>query len=104
MREKYFQVAISAEDKAQADKILNALLRKNLVTGGQIISAPARFRWKGKIVDMDYVTIFSYTISQYKEKIIKEVEKVSVEEVPMITFTPFEGNKKLLSWIDKTLK
>ena len=104
MQGKYLQIAISAEDKKQADKILNALLNKKLVTGGQIISAPARFRWKGEIVDMDYVTIFSYTISRYKEKIISEVEKVSVEEVPMITFTPFEGNQKLLTWIDKTLE
>lgn len=104
MEGEYLQVAISAENKNQADKILNVLLGKKLVTGGQIVSAPARFRWEGEIVDMSYVTIFSYTKRVFKEKIVKEVEKVSVEEVPMITFTPFEGNKKLTSWIDKTLK
>ena len=104
MQRKYLQVAISAEDKKQTDKILNVLLDKKLVTGGQMVRAPARFRWKGEIVNMDYITIYSYTKSEYKEKIITEVEKVSVEEVPMITFTKFEGNKKLLDWIDKTLK
>jgi len=42
-------------------------------------------------------------LKKYKEKIISEVKKVSIEEVPMITFTPFEGNKELLDWIEQTL-
>lgn len=96
-------VSISAEDREQADKILNFLLEKELVTGGQIVNAPARFLWKGQVVDMDYLTVQSFTIEKYKEEIIKEVEIISIEEVPMITFTPFDGNKKLLKWIDETL-
>lgn len=100
---KYVQVWISAEDKKQADRILNALLKKKLVTGGQFIATPARFWWKGEIVDMDYYGVTSFTLKKYKEAIIKEVRKASVEEVPMITFTPFEGNEEFLEWIEKTV-
>ena len=99
----YFQVNISAEDKKQADNILNTLLKKKLVTGGQFIKAPARFWWEGEIVDIDYFTITTFTIDKHKEEIISIVKKLSEEEVPTITFTKFESNKELLSWIDKTV-
>lgn len=39
----YYEIKISAENRQQADVILNSLLDKKLVTGGQFISAPARF-------------------------------------------------------------
>lgn len=100
---KYLQVVISAENKRQADDILNALLRKKLVTGGLILSAPARFLWKGKIIDMDYYNLTSFTLEKHQQAIIDEVKNVSIEEVPMISFTHFEGNKELFRWIDKTV-
>ena len=100
---KYFQVQISAENKKQADTILNSLLDKKLVTGGQLINAPARFLWKGEITDMDYYTITSFTTEVQKEAIIEDVRKTSAEEVPMIQFIEFEGNEELLRWIDETL-
>lgn len=100
---QYLQVSISAEDQSQADNILHALLKRRLVTGGQIISAPARFLWKGKIVDMHYCTILSYTVSHHKQAIIAQVKETSVEEVPMVTFTLFDGNQELLDWISDTV-
>lgn len=100
---KYYQVQISAENKEQADKILNSLLEKKLVTGGQIINAPARFLWKGEITDMDYYSITSFTTQNHKEAIIEDVRKNSIEEIPMIQFIPFEGNEELLKWIDQTV-
>lgn len=103
MTKQYLKVEISAEDREQADQILNALLAKKLVTGGQIIQAPARFLWKGKIVNMDYCTITSFTIASQKDQIIAEVRSVSVEEVPMVWFTSIGGNDELLRWIEETV-
>ncbi len=100
---KYLKVEISAETKANADEILNLLLDKKLVTGGQFIHAPARFLWKGKIEDIDYFTITSYTLEKHKEAIIQETKKVSIEDFPMITFTPFDCNSELQKWIEETV-
>lgn len=100
---KYYKVEISAENREQADTILNGLLAKKLVTGGQIIQAPTRFLWKGEIVDMDYVTIHSFTIEQHKEVIMAEVKELSVEEVPMVAFVGFEGSQELLGWIKRII-
>lgn len=100
----YYEVKISAENQEQADLILNSLLNKKLVTGGQFIAAPARFLWKGKIEDMDYITITFYTTDRHKDAVMEDVRKTSSEDVPMMTFTvPDEINKELSDWIDSTL-
>ncbi len=101
----YYEVKISAENQAQADTILNSLLEKKLVTGGQFIIAPARFWWKGEIEDMqEYVTITSYTTDRHKDAVMEDVRKTSVEEFPMITFVaPNDLNQELRGWIDRTL-
>ncbi len=101
----YYEVKISAENQAQADTILNSLLEKKLVTGGQFIIAPARFLWKGKVEDMaEYITITSYTTDRHKQAIVEDVRKTSVEEFPMITLiAPDDLNVELREWIDETL-
>jgi uncharacterized protein involved in tolerance to divalent cations len=100
----YYEVKISAENQEQADKMLNSLLKKKLVTGGQFIKQPARFLWKGKVQDMDYITITSYTTDKHKDAVMEDVRKTSAEEVPMMTFTlPDDINQELCDWIDETL-
>ena len=100
---KYYQVFISAEDKEQANKILDALLAKKLVIGGPILEGPAKFWWKGEIVAMNYAYLLTYTTDKFKVAVTEEAEKASEEEVPMISFIPFEPNKKLADFIDQTL-
>lgn len=101
---KYYEVFISAENQEQADMILNSLLEKKIVTGGQFINTPARFLWKGKINDMkEYLLITSFTTEKYKNAVVEDVKKTSVEDVPMLRFFEFDGNEELLKWIDETL-
>jgi len=104
MTQTYYEVSISAETSEQADTILNSLLQQKLATGGQFLSAPARFLWKGKIENMDYITITSFTTDRHKEALIRDVERTTQEELPMIRFIPIEANEKLCQWIDETLK
>lgn len=102
---EYYEVKISAEDQEQAETILNSLLEKKLVTGGQFLSSPARFLWDGEINDMpEYVTITSYTISPNVQALMDDVRRTSEEQVPMVTFVaPVAMNSELQDWIDATL-
>jgi uncharacterized protein involved in tolerance to divalent cations len=100
----YYEVKISAETQEQADKILNSLLQKKLVTGGQFIRQPARFLWKGQLQDMDYLTITSFTTDKHKDAVTEDVRKTSVEEVPMVTFVALDDlNSELRDWINEVL-
>ena len=104
MTQTYYEVFISAETTEQADTILNSLLEKRLATGGQFLNAPARFLWKGKVENMGYITITSFTTGLHKQALIADVEQTTQEEFPMIRFIPIEANEKLCRWIDQTLK
>jgi len=102
----YYEVKISAENQTQADAILDSLLAKKLATGGQFLTAPARFLWKGEIVNMPhYVTITSYTTENHTASIIQDLRKTTVEEVPMVTFVKIDDlSPELRDWIDQTLR
>jgi len=99
----YLHVLISAETKEQADTILDALLTKKLVSGGLISHGPARFWWKGAITEMDYFNISTFTVARNKDALIEEVERLSVEEVPIVAISAMDGNKKFLDWISSTI-
>jgi uncharacterized protein involved in tolerance to divalent cations len=100
----YYEVKISAENQEQADTILNSLLEKKLITGGQFLIAPARFLWKGKIENMNYVSIMTYTTDKHKQAVMDDVRKTTVEDFPMITFVALDDlNNELRDWIDETL-
>lgn len=99
----YLHAFISAETEEQAHTILDALLEKKLITGGPILQGPAKFWWKGEVVEMNYTYILTYTTEKHKEAVIEAVKEVSEEEVPMISFMSFEGNKELESYIDSVV-
>ncbi len=82
---------------------MDALLGKKLILGGPILEGPAKFWWKDKIVEMGYCYILTYTTEVHKDAVIAETKKVSAEEVPMISFIPFEPNPELAKLIDDTL-
>jgi hypothetical protein len=53
---------------------------------------------------MDYITITSYTTDRLKTAVIEDVERTSIEDVPMVTFVALvELNAALRTWIDETL-
>ena len=100
---QYYQAFISAENKEQANTILDALLKKKLILGGPVLEWPAKFWWKGEIVEMSYCYILTYTVEHLKQQVIDEYRKVSEEDVPMISFVPLEGNTDLIKLLDETL-
>jgi len=98
----YLQVLISAENVEQANSILDTLLEQKLIFGGPVLQGPAKFWWKGEICEMNYAYILTYTHKDLKEKMIKEAEKASPEEVCMISCIPMEANQPLVELLDKT--
>ena len=115
---QYYQVFISAEQTAQAFRILDALMAKQLVLGGPVVGGPARFLWNFKESDVpegmrehklfalgqDYNYIITYTREDLKAELIDVAESASVEEVCMISFLPMEINRSLRTLLDATFE
>ncbi len=115
---QYYQVFISAEQTIQAQRILDALMAKQLVSGGPILGGPAKFLWnfedsdvpehlrekKLLVVEQDYKFIVTYTREDLKETLVDVAEAASLEEVCMISFLPMEPNRALRSLLDATFE
>ncbi|MET3722734.1 hypothetical protein [Sphingomonas trueperi] len=115
---QYYQVFISAEQTIQAQRILDALMAKQLVSGGPILGGPAKFLWNFKdsdvpdhlrekkllVVEQDYKFIVTYTREDLKEALVDVAEAASLEEVCMISFLPMEPNRALRSLLDATFE
>ena len=68
-----------------------------------MLESPAKFWWKEKILRMKYCNILTFSIAKHRKAITAEVKRISVEEIPMVAFSSFEGNKEFLKWINGTL-
>jgi hypothetical protein len=114
----YYQVFISAEQTNQAERILDALMARQLVSGGPIIGGPAKFLWNFKdsdvpadmrehkllVVEQDYKYIVTYTREDLKAELIDVAEAASLEEVCMISFLAMEPNRALRALLDRTFE
>lgn len=84
--------------------ILTHLIKKRLAFGGPVFSGPAKFLWANEIVEQDYCFAVTYTREDLKDQLTAEAERVSAEEVCMISFIPFEGNRALINLLDSAFK
>ena len=104
MKSNFIQILISAENKKQANQILNALLKDKLVIGGLMIESPSKFWWKGKIIKINYCNIVTFSMEKHVKRIIEKVKEISIEEVPMVSATTIlYGNKEFFNWISSTI-
>jgi len=115
----YRQVLISAEQTAQAYRILDALLAERLVTGGPVVGGPAKFLWDFALsnaevdaataaagvvtVEQDYRLIVTSTRAEFKERIVEVAELASLEKICMISFLPMEPSAAHARFIDACL-
>lgn len=99
---KYLQVFISAEVRVQGLRILTHLLEQRLAFGGPVFSGPAKFLWDNEIVEQDYCYVVTYTREDLRDQLTAEAERVSAEEVCMISFIEFEANRALRDLLDAT--
>lgn len=115
---QYYQVFISAEQTAQAFRIMDALMAKQLIFGGPVVGGPAKFLWNFKDSDVpesmrehklfaleqDYKYIITYTREDLRAELIDVAESASLEEVCMISMMPMEINRSLRVLLDATFE
>lgn len=115
---QYCQVFISAEQTAQAYRILDALIARQLVFGGPVVGGPAKFLWNFKDSDVpetmrkpklltleqDYNYIITYTREDLKDELVEVAESASLEEVCMISLLPMETNRSLRLLLDASFE
>ena len=102
---KYCVVTTTCDKIEIANKIMNTLLEKRLVSCCQMTKVESSYWWEGEIVKEPELLIQMKT----KKDLFKEVEKeiLSIhdyETCEIISFDINEGNDKYLKWMEDEMK
>ena len=102
---KYCIVTTTCDKLEIANKIMNTLLEKRLVSCCQMTKVESSYWWKDEIVKEPELLIQMKT----KKELFKEVEKGIMgihdyETCEIISYDIDEGNNKYLKWIEDEIK
>ena len=105
MENKYIMVLTTFDSKEEADKVIEILLEKRLVSCCQLSNITSNYHWKGKIERSDeYLVQMKSKKSLYKEIEETILENHSYETPQLIAIDIAEGYKDYLDWIDEETK
>lgn len=102
---KYIMITTTFDNKNEANKIGELLLKERLVSCCQLSNITSSYHWKGKIEHTEEYLL------QMKSKweLYKEIEKVildnhSYETPQLIAYDIVDGYKGYLDWIEEETK
>lgn len=102
---KYIMITTTFDNKEEANKIIELLLEKRLVSCCQLSNITSSYHWKGKIEHSD-----EFLLQMKSKKVLfKEIEKVILEnhsyETPqLIAYDIIDGYKGYMQWIEEETK
>lgn len=102
---KYIMITTTFDNKDEANKIIEMLLRERLVSCCQLSNITSSYHWKGNIEHAE-----EYLLQmKSKKELFKEIEKVilnnhSYETPQLIAYDIVNGYKGYLDWIEEETK
>lgn len=102
---KYIMITTTFDNKDEANKIIEMLLRERLVSCCQLSNITSSYHWKGNIEHSE-----EYLLQmKSKKELFKEIEKVilnnhSYETPQLIVYDIVDGYKRYLDWIEEETK
>jgi periplasmic divalent cation tolerance protein len=97
-------VLVTCKSKAEARRIVTALVEKRLAPCGNILGAPVSsiYRWKGKVEQAKEVLVILKSTRRAFAALEREVARLHGYDVPEIIALPVEmGSRKYLAWVGK---
>ena len=103
--DKYIIVTTLCDKEEIANKIIDTLLEKRLVSGCQIMKVHSKYWWNNQLEECDeYKLEFRTKGSEFSE-IEKEIKKIHNYEVAETSsFEIKNASKEFLYWIDENIK
>ena len=103
--DKYIIITTLCNKEEIANKIIDTLLEKRLVSGCQVTKVHSKYWWNNKLEECDeYKLKFRTKESKFSE-IKNEIKKIHNYEVAEISsFEIKNANKEFLNWMDENIK
>ena len=102
---KYIMITTTFDNKDEANKISELLLKERLVSCCQISNITSSYHWKGKIKHTE-----EYLLQmKSKKELYNQIEKIILEnhsyETPqLVAYDIIDGYKEYLNWIGEETK
>ena len=102
---KYILITTTFDNKDEANKIMNLLLKERLVSCCQLSNITSSYHWKGNIEVADEFLVQMKT----KKELYKDVEKTILDnhsyEIPqIISYDITDGYSEYLKWIEEEVR
>jgi periplasmic divalent cation tolerance protein len=102
---KYCQLWLTCKDKAEADKIANTLLVKQLIACARQVPVKSDYRWQGKIDSSKEVLLMMEGRLDLFKKVEAEVSKLHSYDTFVLSATPIDKlSKKAEGWLAHELR
>ena len=105
MNKEYIMITTTFDNKEEANRIIERLLEKRLVSCCQLSNITSSYHWKGNIEHTEeFLLQMKSKKSLYKE-IEEEILKLHSYETPqLIAYDIVDGYKGYLDWIESETK
>lgn len=99
---KYLLITTTFEEKEKAQKLIQLLLEKRLVSCCQLSNIESSYHWKGKIQHANEYLVQMKTKKDLYSKVEQEILKFhSYENPQIVAYNIEEGSSKYLKWIEE---
>ena len=105
MNNNYIIITTACDKKEIADKMIETLLRKRLVSCCQLTNIYSSYWWNGKIENHPEYFIQMKTKKKLYKEVEKEILKIHDYEIcEILSYDITDGNEEFLKWIEDETK
>ena len=106
MESNYIIILVTTANKAEAEKICNALLREKIIACANIINpVTSFFNWQGKVNKCEEALVVMKSRRDLFAELAKRVKELHSYDVPEVLALPIvDGSQAYLTWLGSVLK
>lgn len=101
----YIMITTTFDNKEEAQRVIDTLLEKKLVSCCQLSNITSSYSWKGNIEHSNELLLQMKSKKNLYKEIEQEILKLHSYETPqLIAYDIIDGYKEYLDWIDYETK
>jgi periplasmic divalent cation tolerance protein len=106
MESNYIIVLVTTANKAEAEKISDALLKEKIIACANIINpVTSFFHWQGKVDRCEECLVVMKSRRDLFGELAEQVKKLHSYEVPEVLALPIvDGSQAYMAWLGSVLK
>jgi periplasmic divalent cation tolerance protein len=105
MKKEYCLITTTFDSLEVANKVVESLLNKRLISCAQISNIKSLYHWKGKIANSDEILLQMKSRKNLYKKVEEEILKLHNYEIPQILmYDIIDGYEGYLNWIEEETK